>query len=276
MRAGFRTAPELTETLSAPQASTRSEVVQPPDAAPHGEGDENGGGHLGQNIGKELPPLMGRSDVVEHQLVGTGAGVVLRQSHRVGHVPEPLKIDSLYHPSVPYIQAGDDTLGHHVTPPPQGVAQRQGPGVKGLAQNRAVQAQRLQPPQLLQGGHAARGDELQGKPLRQGLVQRHVGPPSIPSRETSVQMTVRTPQSTRRWKKASAGSGAVSRQPWIAMAPSFRSTPTATRSPEAVQCGPEKNGVGDGGSAQDHPRRPRVQVAGHGLQRADAAAHLHL
>ena len=48
---------------------------------------------------------MGRSDVVEHQLVGTGAGVVLRQSHRVGHVPEPLKIDSLYHPSVPYIQA---------------------------------------------------------------------------------------------------------------------------------------------------------------------------
>ena len=60
------------------------------------------------------------------------------------------------------------------------------------------------------------------------------------------------------------------------MAPSFSIHPHRHPISEAVQCGPEKNGVGDGGSAQDHPRRPRVQVAGHGLQRADAAAHLHL
>ena len=128
---GVPDSPGVDRNLVRPAGQHPLEVVQPPDAAPHGEGDENGGGHLGQNIGKELPPLMGRSDVVEHQLVGTGAGVVLRQSHRVGHVPEPLKIDSLCHPSVPYVQAGDDTLGHHVTPPPPGRRAATGPRCKG-------------------------------------------------------------------------------------------------------------------------------------------------
>lgn len=91
-----------------------------------------------------------------------------------------------------------------------------------------------------------------------------------------MQMTVRTPQSTRRWKKASAGSGAVSRPAFDSDGPVLQIHPHRHPISEAVQCGPEKNGVGDGGSAQDHPRRPRVQVAGHGLQRADAASHLHL
>ena len=55
-------APELTETLSALQDSTRSKssrrLMPPPQS-----GDEDAGGHVRQNISEQLPPLHRGGDV---------------------------------------------------------------------------------------------------------------------------------------------------------------------------------------------------------------------
>ena len=120
-------------------------VLQAADAAPHGQGNEDGGGHVRQNLGEQLPPLHRGGDVVKDQLISSGLGVVVRQTHRVGDVLNIQEVDPLHHPSVPHVQTGDDPLGHHLSLHlPQGPAQLQRPGIQGFAQDRAVQAVLLQ------------------------------------------------------------------------------------------------------------------------------------
>ena len=87
------------------------EILQPPDAAPHGEWNEDLGGHPAEDVREQPPPLGGGGDVIEHQLVGPGVVVEPGQLHRVRHVPEPFEVGPLHHPSVPHVQAGDDPLG---------------------------------------------------------------------------------------------------------------------------------------------------------------------
>ena len=90
------------------------EVLQGVDAAPHGQGDEDGGGHLAEDIGKEGAALHRGGDVVEHQLVGAAVGVEFAQLHRGGHVAHSLKVDALDHAAVSDVQTGDDSLCDHL------------------------------------------------------------------------------------------------------------------------------------------------------------------
>ena len=137
--------PGIDRDLVRPAGQHPLKVLQAADAAPHGQGNEDGGGHIRQNIGEQLPPLHRGGDVVKDQLVGPGPGVVVRQTYRVRDVLDIQEVDPLHHPSVPYIQTGDDPFGHHLSfHLLQGPVQLQRPGVQSFAQDRAIQTDLLQ------------------------------------------------------------------------------------------------------------------------------------
>ena len=137
--------PGIDRDLVRPAGQHPFKVLQAADPAPHGQGDEDAGGHIRQNIGEQLPPLHRGGDVVKNQLVRPGPGVVVRQTHRVRDVLNIQKVDPLHHPSVSHIQTGDDPFGHHLSLHlPQSPAQLQRPGIQGFAQDRAVQADLFQ------------------------------------------------------------------------------------------------------------------------------------
>ncbi len=93
------------------------EIVYRIDAASHGEGDEDCGGHLRQDVREQRPALGGGGDVVKYQLVCPAAGIELCQFYRGADIRQPQKVDALDHPSVLYVQTGDDALGNHCGPP---------------------------------------------------------------------------------------------------------------------------------------------------------------
>src|SRR5699024_9835470 len=83
------------------------------DAAAYGQGNENGGGYLRQDVGKEGAALSRGGNVVEHQLIGAAVTVKLGQLYRAGHIAKSQEVDALHHPAVLHIQAGNDSLGNH-------------------------------------------------------------------------------------------------------------------------------------------------------------------
>ena len=86
-------------------------IIQRADAAAYRQGDEDLAGDPTQDACEQSPPLHGGGDVVKHQLVRAGGVVEMRQLHGVRHIPQTLKVGSLYHPSVPDVQTGNDALG---------------------------------------------------------------------------------------------------------------------------------------------------------------------
>ena len=94
------------------------EILQRVDAAAHGQRDEDLARHLGEDIGEEGAALKAGRDVVEHQLIGPGGVVEPGHFHRVGHIPDALKVRALDHPAIPDIQTGNDAFCDHFRSPP--------------------------------------------------------------------------------------------------------------------------------------------------------------
>ena len=85
-------------------------ILQRVDAAAYGQRDEDLTGHPGQDIGEQSTALKAGGDIVEHQLVGTGSVVHPGHLHRVGHVPDALKVCALVIEIKPYRERQKRTL----------------------------------------------------------------------------------------------------------------------------------------------------------------------
>ena len=82
-KSGSRQAAELIETLSLPALEQRADVVDRPDAPPHGQRHENHLGGTADHVEHDVAPLVAGGDVEEHQLVGPLFFVALGHLHRV-------------------------------------------------------------------------------------------------------------------------------------------------------------------------------------------------
>ena len=110
---GVADGPGVDADLIRPAFEHPVKIIQGVDAAAHGQRDEDGGSHLGENVREQLPPLGRGSDVVEYQLVRTVVTVEFAQLHRGRHVLQPLKIGALHHPAAPHVQTGNNSFCDH-------------------------------------------------------------------------------------------------------------------------------------------------------------------
>ena len=106
---GWRMAPVLIATLSAParsKMSTSSTELTPP---PTVRRDEHGLGRPAHHLERGLPALDRGRDVEKGQLVGPLGVVVRAELHRIAGVAQVDEVDALDHPAAVHVQARDDT-----------------------------------------------------------------------------------------------------------------------------------------------------------------------
>ena len=69
-----------------------------------------------RQVGDDLATLVRGGDVEEDELVGALGVVARRELHGVAGVTQVDEVDTLHHPPVAHVEAGDDALHVHPSP----------------------------------------------------------------------------------------------------------------------------------------------------------------
>ena len=114
------TAALLIETLSAPGAQQRLDVVDGAHAAADGQRHEAGFRRAPHDIEHGAAVFVGGGDVEEAELVGAGGVVGDRRFDGIAGVAQIDEVDALDHPAVLDVEAGDHAdLEHRLSPKPR-------------------------------------------------------------------------------------------------------------------------------------------------------------
>ena len=86
-------------------------ILQGPDTAPHGQGNEYLLRCTLHHMDHGVPGITGGGDVQKNDLVRPLVRVEFCQLYRVSGIPDVDEVNALDHPSVPHVQAGNDSFG---------------------------------------------------------------------------------------------------------------------------------------------------------------------
>ncbi len=92
-------------------------IVQITNTTAHRQRNKNLSRHTLQNINKQRAPLGAGRNIIKNQLISAGFIIKTRQSHRVVHVLQTLKVQPLNHPAIAHVQTRNYPLGNHCAPP---------------------------------------------------------------------------------------------------------------------------------------------------------------